>query len=115
MKIKTIGGRKVLAEPSNSTATEIRHEYNLLVPEIQQVRALFRSERRKISPGELKKLYRRKVLGKWADDEEWNMMIEEYGKPNGRSAQPKSIAKAILRRKTGLREKTIDTYVKPSR
>ena len=104
-----------MAKPSNSTATEIRHEYNLLVPEIQQVKALLRSESGETALDELKKFYRRKTLGKWADDEEWKIMYEEYGKPNARSAQPKSIAKAILRRKTGLRQKTIDTYVKPSR
>jgi len=76
---------------------------------------MIRSQEGAITPSKLRKTFRGTTLGKWADNDECAIMVEEYGEPRGRVASVKELARAILRRKTGLTDATIKSYLKRTR
>jgi hypothetical protein len=114
IRVTERGGVKS-ADPCASTATQIRHEYSLLWPDIQHARAMIRSQEGAITPSKLRKTFRGTTLGKWADNDECAILVEAYEKPRGRVASVKGLARAILRRKTGLADATIKSYLKRTR
>jgi hypothetical protein len=114
IQVNEWGGVKS-ADPCACTATQIHHEFPLLSADIQHARAMIRSQTKPTPPSKLRKAFRGPVLDRWADNEEWRIMNEEYSKPTGRVASAKELARAILRRKTGLTDATLKTYLKRRR
>ncbi len=111
IEISELGGIKS-AGPCVSTATQIRYEYEKLVPQVHRARAMIRSGQGGIAITNLGSAFQGTTLGKWCDNDEWKTLIEEYSKPKGRVAYAKEHARAIIRRKTGLTDETIKTYLK---
>jgi hypothetical protein len=64
VKIIKKGGFKTLAEPSNSTATEIRYVYDQLALEIGQAKGVVRSSKGKINVAKLRSTFRGGTLDK---------------------------------------------------
>jgi hypothetical protein len=61
---------------------------------------------------QLQNTFRGTALDKWADKQEWGTMIEAFDQSRGKVATAKGVARAIIRRKTGLTDETVRTYVK---
>ncbi|MGD1156160.1 MAG: hypothetical protein ABSA41_10055 [Terriglobia bacterium] len=114
MKIIKRGDRIVLAEPSASTVTVVRYEFDQLLPLVLQARAYVRQEEGHLTAPELRKAFRRTQLAK-RTDEELRDLIHEYGEPKKRAASPGGIARAYIRARMGLTDETIKTYLKRTR
>jgi len=119
-------GNKTMAEGSGNLRPLVYGAYKKLLPEIVQVKSVVRSKKG-ITIGELRQTFRKTELYKAADDEDWQILIDEFSNERPtelknrqgghvkRSAGDGNLAIALLARKTGLKNSAVKTYVQPSK
>jgi hypothetical protein len=105
-------GDKTMVEGSNNLRPLVYGTYKELLPEIVQVKSVVRSKKG-ITSSELREQFNKTELYKAADDEDWQIFIDELSQK--RPAGNGNLVIALLARKTGLGNDTVATYVKPSK